>query len=195
MLQKADSPKAAERLPSRSGRSRPSRFVGGLLMFWYCVGILLILDLIYSNFIYVIPQRPSWGPAPRVANDQYHHGLAANFSGHDGWGFISYPLYTNSLGFKDASARVVPLTETRYRVLLIGDSFTEGVGVPFDETFAGLLYRAGSDRSEPVEFLNAGVAGYSPVLYYKRIKYLLDSGLRFQEVIVFIRYLGRQRRS
>src|SRR5262249_45545448 len=34
------------------------------------------------------------------------------------------------------------------------------------------------------EFLNAGVSGYSPTLYYKKIKYFLDRGLRFDQLVV-----------
>jgi hypothetical protein len=34
-------------------------------------------------------------------------------------------------------------------------------------------------------FLNAGVASYSPSIYYKKIKYLLESGLQFDEVVLF----------
>ena len=55
----------------------------------------------------------------------------------------------------------------------------------FDDTFAGMLYRAGQERSEKIEFLNAGVLSYSPSIYYKKIKYLLQSGLQFDEVVLF----------
>src|SRR5262249_42014195 len=95
-----------------------------------------------------------------------------------------YHLVTNSLGFKDAAVRNVPLTTATRRVVVIGDSFTEGLGVPFEETFAGLLAEAGQRRAEKTEFLNAAVASYSPTIYYRKVKLLLDSGLKFDEVLV-----------
>jgi hypothetical protein len=101
------------------------------------------------------------------------------------WGEVRYPLITNSLGFKDASARDVPLKSPSRRILLIGDSFAEGIGMRYEDSFAGLLQRAGEARSDKVEFLNAGVASYSPSIYFKKIKYLLDSGLQFDEVVLF----------
>jgi hypothetical protein len=157
--------------------------IRGVLMFFYCLGLLLLLDLLYSNFIY---KKEESHASARIANSMYHHDLAAGFSGYDTWGGGKpYRLYTNSLGFKDGSPRIVPLVGDRRRVLLMGDSFTEGVGVPFEETFAGLLYRDGLERVDKVEFLNAGVVGYSPVIYYRKIKHLLESGLRFDEVVVF----------
>ena len=94
-------------------------------------------------------------------------------------------LYTNSLGFKDGKIRDVPAAGDTKRILLIGDSFTEGVGLEFEQTFAGMLYLAGQKRAEKIEFLNAGVISYSPAIYYKKIKYLLDAGLKFDEVVVF----------
>jgi hypothetical protein len=98
---------------------------------------------------------------------------------------LRYALATNNLGFKDASVRDVPLKPDSRRILLIGDSFTEAIGMNFEESFAGQLYRAGQQRNEKIEFLNAGVASYSPSIYYKKIKYLLERGLQFDEVVVF----------
>ena len=79
----------------------------------------------------------------------------------------------------------MPLQPASRRILLIGDSFVEGIGMNFEDSFAGLLQGAGQQRSDRIEFLNAGVASYSPSIYYKKIKYLLDSGLRFDEVVLF----------
>src|SRR5262249_54131969 len=120
----------------------------------------------------------------RIYDPVYDHGLAPKFDGYDVWGEARYRLITNSLGFKDASTRDVPLQSDARRILLIGDSFAEGIGFPFERTFAGLLQEAGQARADKVEFLDAGVASYSPSIYYKKIKYLLDRGLKFDEVVL-----------
>ena len=125
------------------------------------------------------------GPSPRVRSAIHSHGLAPNFDGDDRWGSARYRFVTNSLGFRDAVVRDVPLTAATRRVLLIGDSFTEGIGVPFEQSFAGLLHAGGQQRADRIEFLNAGVVSYAPTIYYKKIKHWLDQGLRFDEVIVF----------
>jgi hypothetical protein len=67
---------------------------------------------------------------------------------------------------------------------LIGDSFTEGIGLPFENTFAGMLFAAGQRRSPQIEFLNAGVASYSPSIHYKKVTHYFDQGLRFDELVV-----------
>jgi lysophospholipase L1-like esterase len=150
-------------------------------LFFYCLVLFLAFDFAYSNLTRgEEKQRPA-----RIANAIYDHGLAANFDGYDVWGEVRYRLITDSLGFKDASVREVALKSASRRILLIGDSFTEGIGVSIEDSFAGMLQRAGQERSEKIEFLNAGVASYSPSIYYKKIKYLLDTGLQFDEVVLF----------
>jgi hypothetical protein len=150
-------------------------------VFIYCLALLLAFDFAYS--ILVVGEEKS--RTARVPNPVYDHGLAANFDGYDVWGEVRYRLITDSLGFKDASPRSVPLKSSSRRILLIGDSFTEGIGMSFEDSFAGLLWRAGQERSDKIEFLNAGVVSYSPSIYHKKIKNLLESGLQFDEVVLF----------
>ena len=85
-------------------------------------------------------------PSARIANSVYDHGFAADFDGYDVWGELRYRLTTNSLGFKDARVRNVPLKSASRRILLIGDSFAEGIGMSFEDSFAGMLDRAGQER-------------------------------------------------
>lgn len=115
----------------------------------------------------------------------YHHDLPKNYVGPRDWGGEVYELTTNSLGFKDQSVRNVSRISDSRRVLFIGDSFTEGVGFPFGQTFSGLF--ASRVASQGVEVLNAGVTSYSPKLYYLKTKYLLKNvHLDFDELIVFL---------
>src|SRR5665647_1274773 len=93
---------------------------------FYCIGLFLVFDFAYSSLTMGAEQ------SPRVANPVYDHDLAANFDGHDFWGEVRYRLVTNSLGFRDGSVRKVPLKSDSRRILLIGDSFTEGIGMNFE---------------------------------------------------------------
>jgi hypothetical protein len=147
----------------------------------YCLVLLLGFDFAYSTLTRgEEKQRPV-----RIANPVYNHGFAANFDGYDIWGELRYRLMTNSLGFKDTSPRDVPRKPDSRRILLMGRSYTEGIGMGFEDSFAGMLFRAGQERREKIEFLNAAVASYSPVIYYKKIKYLLERGLQFDEIVLF----------
>src|ERR1700710_382532 len=147
----------------------------------YCLALFLLFDFAYSSLTRgEEKERPS-----RIANAISDHGFAANFDGHEIWGELRHRLTTDSMGFKDISVRNIPLKSASHRVLLIGDSFAEGIGMSFEDSFAGLLYHAGQERSEKIEFLNASVASYSPSIYYKKVKNLLESGFQFDELIVF----------
>jgi len=154
----------------------PRRILLNTLMVLYCLVLFLAFDFAYSTFT----RGQEQARAARIYDPVYDHGLAPKFDGYDVWGETRYWLLTNSLGFKDASTREVPLQSNTRRILLMGDSFVEGIGLPYERTFAGLLYEAGQARPDKVEFLDAGVASYSPSVYYKKIKYLLDRGLKIR---------------
>lgn len=115
----------------------------------------------------------------------YHHGLVPNATADSArFGTAVYPIYVNSLGFRDARVRDVPLqrpANVRYRLLFIGDSFTEGLGVPWDSSFVGRVAHA--LRMDSVEVLNAGMIANSPVLFERKLRmYLSISGLQVDEV-------------
>ena len=152
------------------------------------VTVFAVLFVLFELAMRVIwPENPLLGPPFakskfRVANPVYGHTLAPNFSGEDVWGFITTKIFTNSLGFKDARVREVPLRSDRKRVLFMGDLFTEALGVAYEESFVGRFATA----FPQLDVLNAGVSGYAPSVYYAKTKYLIEMGLQTDEVIVYI---------
>jgi len=107
-----------------AGRRTLGRAAISALMILYCIAIWSVIDFAWSSL--------SSGSAgsPRIAHPGFHHTLAENFDGFSIYAEHLHRLYTNSLGFKDATVRRVPLRPSTRRVVLIGDSFTEGVGLP-----------------------------------------------------------------
>jgi hypothetical protein len=158
----------------------PRRILVNSLLFLYCLVLFLGFDFLYS----ALTRGQERERMARIADPIFDHGLVPNFDGYDVWGEARYRLITNSLGFKDGAVREVPLKPASRRILLMGDSFTEAIGIPYEDTFFGLLNRAGQAREQKVEFLDGGVASYSPSIYYKKVKYLIDRGLQFDEVVL-----------
>lgn len=172
----------------------------GVALTFVLVAVMVTLDIaagvgfrLVAGYSYFIrPQRIGWTEylererLYRVHNPLYDHDLAPLTSVDNvTWGPLVYRVDTNSLGFKDSRPRTVSLEADRPRVLLIGDSFTEGVGYSYAQTFAGLL--DSTLARQGVEVLNAGVASYAPSIYARKIEYLLDDlGLEVDEVVVFI---------
>jgi hypothetical protein len=97
------------------------------------------------------------------------------------WGGLRYPLTTNSLGFRDQQIREVPLSDAKPRVLMLGDSFTEGM-VAWNDSFVGQI----AANFPQYDFLNGGVGGYSPSNYLNTARIALGEGVNFDEAIVFI---------
>lgn len=121
----------------------------------------------------------------RLENKIYHHTLAKNISHSDAkWGPIGYRVNTNSLGFKDNQPRKVPLKKQDQRLLIIGDSFTEGLGYEHNDTFVGIIDKELNNKN--IEVFNAGVSSYSPIIYYRKTKDLIEQGFEFDHLLVLI---------
>lgn len=145
---------------------------------------LVLADFAGARLLGVFAPAPGWY---RVPSATYNHGFAPMADATDCWGPLRFRMRTNSLGFKDAANREVPLARepARRRVVLIGDSFTEGIGYEFERTFAGILAQQLLPRG--VEVLNAGVTLYAPAIYYRKTKHLVaELGLEFDELVVFL---------
>jgi len=117
----------------------------------------------------------------RVMHPDYHHGLKPLAKGMETWGRDSFLLCTNSLGMRDREPRQVPWGSDRKRVVWIGDSFTEGLGVGFEASFMGLFAQ---NAPPDVEHLNMGVVSYSPELYARKLEDHLKKGLRVDTLVV-----------
>ena len=143
--------------------------------------VVLGVDCLARN-IYLAFRR---APHGRVYHPVYDHGFRPNFSWQDKYGPLETPFFTNSLGFRDAEIRDVPERSDRPRLLIIGDSYAEGVGVRWEDTFAGRLARELGVRG--VEVLNAGVMSYTPILEKIKIRYLAEKkNLQFGRVVLFL---------
>jgi len=70
-----------------------------------------------------------------------------------------YRVRTNATGFR-MDEEVDPSPE-RLRVLVYGDSFTFGWGLEYADTYFAALKAAAEEADPSVQFLNAGVGGYS----------------------------------
>ncbi|HEY8516453.1 MAG TPA: SGNH/GDSL hydrolase family protein [Candidatus Binatia bacterium] len=97
-------------------------------------------------------------------------------------------LRYNSSGFRDEE---FPETKEpgELRVLVLGDSFAEGVGVEQDDRFADLLERdLARDRETPVTVIAAGQMATGPASYLRNL-YEFGVALR-PDVVVITIYVG-----
>ena len=150
---------------------------------------ILLIDIIISNIIfkntsyweYSEWEKKWW----RVSSPIYHHAILPNIDKVEKWGGkIEKRVITNSLGFFDKKIRIVKkIDKNKKRLLLIGDSFIEGSGLPYEDTVAGLLDK---NLGEDFEILNSALGSYSPSIYYKKTKFYIDQGYEFDQALVFL---------
>jgi lysophospholipase L1-like esterase len=93
-------------------------------------------------------------------------------------------VVTNELGWKDAAPRPVDRKPRQPRVVLLGDSFTEGLGLPYEETVGAYVDAALEHRGAEHEVLNGGRVSFCPLLSYQRLKRFLAAGYRTDVVVL-----------
>lgn len=131
----------------------------------------------------------------RVPDRWRHHALVPMRTQSEQWGEARFTVSTNSLGMRGRTCAEVPLARgNARRILFLGDSFTEGIGVEFDETLPALVEAglraagdaAGGKSSGPIECLNAGFSSYSPLLEERTLRELLERGLEFDHLVLLV---------
>jgi lysophospholipase L1-like esterase len=92
---------------------------------------------------------------------------------------VTYSI--NSDGLRDGNYSIEK--SNKKRVAVFGDSFTFGIGMDKDKTFAGLL-----EEESGYEVLNFGVSGYDPGQYFLALK---ERGMKYDpDAVIFAIYLG-----
>ena len=135
---------------------------------------LFFLDILYKKKITEFKNDITY----RIPNEKYLYTFKKNSSFEATYNYefanIDYLINTNNLGLRDSSVR--DLEKEKVYSIVIGDSFVEGTGLDYEDTLVGLLNKKLNYKNfKNFEFLNAGVASYSPYIYKEKIKSLINS--------------------
>ena len=135
---------------------------------------LFFLDILYKKKITEFKNDITY----RIPNEKYLYTFKKNSSFEATYNYefanIDYLINTNNLGLRDSSVR--DLEKEKVYSIVIGDSFVEGTGLDYEDTLVGLLNKKLNYKTfKNFEFLNAGVASYSPYIYKEKIKSLINS--------------------
>src|SRR3990167_7691459 len=94
---------------------------------------------------------------------------------------ISYKINPHSLRDVEHSWEK---PENTYRILIVGDSYTEGQGVELEEIYGRILENKLNEQSyQKVEVILTGIAGWSPLPEYI---YLAKYGIKYQPDLVIL---------
>jgi hypothetical protein len=130
------------------------------------LAITLTLDYVLLATVFADWKR-NWRDAATAYTQAYihapwHHDLAPNQNSMRPWGKILYPFRTDRYGFRTGTCAPGEGDKSKPAIFVIGDSFTEGLGVPYEETFAGLMACDAAKEGKAV--WNLGVLSFSPVI-------------------------------
>jgi len=146
------------------------------------VAFVLLLFLA-GDWIYSRSQsRDPFAPKPLASNGVklYRsdaatgwYELNGGYRGEDRYGKLTFNVSTDQHGFRTGpSDQTKPASTAKPALLLLGDSFTYGVGLNWDDTFAAHLAEG---YGGPV--INAGVNSHSPTPHLWRLQQWLKQGL------------------
>jgi hypothetical protein len=166
--------------PERQPRQRLRKLALLLVSIAFSAAIFLVLDWFHTTKV-KRTASPFAKNLCRAPDPVRHHAFRPNCTDTSIWGRDTYEFATNSLGFRDEKVREVPLTDTPPRILMLGDSFTEGK-VAWRDSYVGKIAAA----LPQYDFLNGGVAGYSPSTFLPTVQMVLARGVEIDEVIVFL---------
>jgi len=130
--------------------------------------LLVLVSVIVALAVAEVTLRLMTGErsSPRsylTADPIRHHRVRPNWSRT----VLGAPFETNSLALRDREI-AMPKPPGVFRILMLGDSFTEGAGFTLETTAPKLLEMLLNERrcGRRFEVINAGVASYSPILEY-----------------------------
>lgn len=145
------------------------------------VGLFLLVDVLMGQWLLSIAMGELPKDKFRAPHPVYHHTLIPNYDGIGYWGPGTYHVCTNGSAFKDRCDRK-GITEKSFDIAFMGDSFTEGVGMPYEQTFVGMV----AAKHPELKIANLGVVSYAPSIYLAKLRELYAQGYQFKKVIVFV---------
>ncbi|MGQ0583110.1 MAG: hypothetical protein ACT4O6_14330 [Reyranella sp.] len=160
------------------------RFVGQALVI---VAITLALDFIVTATLFS-GLKKSWAEAARPGVYRpaaHHHDLVPDREITRLWGRVRYPWKTDRFGFRTGTCAPEEPEKGREAIFVVGDSFTEALGSPYEQSFVGLMACDAGEQGKAV--YNLGVASYSPAIYHQKIRASAERlGVTPAEIFVFL---------
>lgn len=171
----------------RSGESRKRPWLFGALTAALGVGVIWAADELFVRLVIDDGMQfdlEMWkyardikivSPDPLIGH-QHRPNRKAHLMGVD--------VATNSHGLRDYEYRYERTPDT-LRIVMLGDSFTEGWGVAFADTFSKRLERLFAQGGTNAEVINTGVGNWNTV---DEVEYFLTEGYKYRPDVVVLNF-------
>ena len=148
------------------------------IIFFLTLATLLITDYLFGKYLLKLtPKKIN----PSINHKIYDHDLKKNFKGILEWSpGKTYTFCTDKNSFR-TFCDSTDLNGKEFDIAFIGDSFTLGVGLDYEETFVAKI----SKNFDDLKIANLSVVSYSPIIYYSKLNHLINNGYKFKRVIIY----------
>lgn len=168
--------------------SRSRQLLLALLMFGFVsIAVLLLGEFVVRVFA---PQPASWLDIYRLDPELPIHAAQPNLVRPVDTGETHWTIATDDRGFRVASppaaAAASAGSPARATVFAIGDSFTFGHGVNYEDGFIGQLER----REPELRFVNSALPGYGPIQYRRVLERELSHDASGIQLLLVGTFLG-----
>ena len=142
------------------------------------IAFLLVTDFFIGEYLLKLTPKKI---DTTVNHNVYDHDLKNNFLATFEWeSGKSYKFCTDKNSFRTFCDNRNN-DKKNFDIVFMGDSFTEGVGLEYKNTFVGKITK----NFNELDIANLGVVSYSPSIYYAKLKYLIDTGYTFNRAIIY----------
>jgi hypothetical protein len=151
-----------------------------LLLFSVIVIFLIIVEVGVRVFA---PQPTLQYKINQIVGSTLMPNMTARWTGPE----FNVEVRTNSEGFRDIDHELEK-EEGVFRIVVLGDSFVEGVQVPYKKTFHKILERELNEKLGTMRFevINFGVSGYGTTNEYLVLK---NYALKYEPDLVMVAFL------
>jgi hypothetical protein len=161
--------------------------IAGLVLAMAVLGLLALEGVVRLLHLAppVDPEHSGFAADPHLPFRRQPH---SRISGRSITGEFDYDYRHNGEGFRDTEHAIAKPPGT-FRIVVLGDSFTFGEGVPFEETWARRLERMLSERAQlpaRVEIINLALPRYFPEAERLVLEHL---GLRYEPDLVVVGFV------
>ena len=146
-----------------------------LKILYSIIFFFILLDFVFSNTIITnIVKKDCMEYSKYQLNNEnyYSYQLEKDCRAYETKKTVkTYNVFTDKNGFR-VSKKNKNLKKDENLVFFLGDSFTYGFGLDYEDSVVGNLIK----KNTEYKFVNMGVPGYSPLISKYRLKNFIDLG-------------------
>ena len=144
--------------------------------------IFLLMDIVFSNtIIQDIIKKDCLRYTKYTSNEKnyYSYDLEKNCKAYETKKTMkTYKVFTDNNGFRVSGENKGNKKDKNNSVIFLGDSFTYGIGLNYEDTIVGIL----ESKNINYDVFNLGVPGYSPSILKYRLQEILKAGYKPKKI-------------